>query len=239
LALYLTFIMEKAFIILTPPLEVYEQMAADEYFCEIMPRKYLLRFFNWAADGITFGFSQRHGEVLQKLGEEDRGSRITRRPTGGGIVFHRSDLTFSFIFYSPGDFNPYATYEKLHTAINEEYAAGGVPLKILNSRGGSYAVNNPVMDCFSKPVDKDLMAGGKKVLGGALRKFSDYMLYQASFQMEDSRKDSALHSETMTEALAKGYGLLFEPYSATENDLDKIRKLGYNKYRSREWIERI
>ncbi len=231
--------MNNGLIIDTPALNVFEQMAADEFFCQRMPEKYLLRFFNWKEPGITFGFSQRYKEVIEKLSEEDKAIAITRRPTGGGIVFHKSDLTFSFIFYNPGDFNPSAVYEKLHSAINDQFSKKGIPLDILNSKTSSYAVNNPVMDCFSKPVEKDLLSNGKKVLGGALRKFSDYMLYQASFQIEDARDKSAFYGEIMRDALSNGYQVSWKTYEISEKDLENIREIAYNKYCSGDWNKRI
>ncbi|GAB4032043.1 MAG: hypothetical protein Fur0012_10080 [Elusimicrobiota bacterium] len=231
--------MNTGLIVETPALNVFEQMAADEFFCERMPEKYILRFFNWKEPGITFGFSQRNLEVLSQIPKEDRALPRTRRPTGGGIVFHKKDLTFSFIFYNPGDFNPFAVYEKLHGAINAQFSRKGVNLEILSSKTGSYTVSNPAMDCFSKPVEKDLMSNGRKVLGGALRKFSDYMLYQASFQMEDARENSSFYSQIMKEALCEGYSLTWRSYSASEKDLENIRKIAYNKYYRKEWVERI
>ena len=57
--------MEKGLIIETPPLDVYEQMAADEALCETLPAPYVLRFYNWKAPGITFGYSQRRKAVAE------------------------------------------------------------------------------------------------------------------------------------------------------------------------------
>ena len=59
--------MEKGLIIETPPLDVYEQMAADEALCETLPAPYVLRFYNWKAPGITFGYSQRRKAVAEKV----------------------------------------------------------------------------------------------------------------------------------------------------------------------------
>jgi len=229
---------EKGYIIDTPQLDVYQQMAMDEYFCERMPYKYILRFYNWKENAITFGFSQRYNQIIEKLPVEDRELSITRRPTGGGIVFHKNDLTFSFLFYSPGIFNPHQTYESLHKAISEAFSEKGIFLEILNSKTSNYNVNDPVMDCFSKPVEKDLMIGSKKILGGALRKFSDYMLYQSSLQIENARKND-VYRESIKNAMIKLHLITFEEYKIEKKDLEIIDKIAYNKYRSKDWINRI
>ncbi|MDD2804659.1 MAG: hypothetical protein PHV33_03830 [Elusimicrobiales bacterium] len=233
--------MEKGIIIETPPLDVYEQMAADEALCEALPAPYVLRFYNWKAPGVTFGYSQRRkavGEAVAAAGSAI--TAIVRRPTGGGIVFHETDLTFSFIFHAPGVyFEPGKTYERLHRSINAEYARLGVSFDLLNEKTKDYAVNDPVMNCFSKPVDKDILYNGKKVLGGALRKLGDYMLYQASFQAPDARANAPLHRNAIIKALGGEYGLEWETVGIPADTLAKTAETAGLKYRTPGWNERI
>ncbi len=233
--------MERGIILETPEFDVFEQMAADEAACEALPAPFTLRFYNWKSPGVTFGYSQRRkavGEAVSAAGKNI--ADIVRRPTGGGIVFHESDLTFSFVFPSPGVyFEPGKTYERLHRAIGGEYARLGMPFGLLDEKTKDYSVNDPVMDCFSKPVDKDILYNGKKVLGGALRKLGDYMLYQASFQAPDARSNAAGHKNAVIRALGAEFGLEWESAGITPAALARTRELAGAKYRTREWNERI
>ncbi len=231
--------MEKGYLVKTEAFDVYENMACDEILCETMPVKYILRFFNWKDNGITFGFSQKYANVIKTLDEKYKIWKITRRPTGGGIVIHENDLTFSFIFHSPEDFNPGLTYDKLHSAIMNEYLLKGIKLEIVNKITNNYNINNPVMDCFKKPVEKDLLVNGKKVLGGALRKFSDYMLYQASLQFDDARIKFDFHSDIIISSLKKLFNLSFEEYYLNDNYYQKIKTKTEEKYKNENWIKRI
>ncbi len=233
--------MEKGLIIETPPLDVYEQMAADEALCETLPAPYVLRFYNWKAPGITFGYSQRRKAVAEAVTAAGCGiTDVVRRPTGGGIVFHQADLTFSFIFHSPGVyFEPGKTYDRLHRAINAEYARLGVSFDLLNEKTKDYAVNDPVMNCFAKPVNMDILYNGKKVLGGALRKLGDYMLYQASFQAPDARGNASLHRNAVIKALGAEYGLEWEVAAMAPAALAKTGEIASAKYRTAAWNERI
>ena len=233
--------MEKALIIETPPLDVYEQMAADEALCDALPAPYVLRFYNWKAPGVTFGYSQRRKAVAEAVANAGCAiPAVTRRPTGGGIVFHETDLTFSFIFPSPGAyFEPGKTYDRLHRAINAEYARVGITFDLLNEKTKDYAVNDPVMNCFSKPVNMDILYNGKKVLGGALRKFGDHMLYQASFQAPDARENQALHRNAVIKALGGEFGLEWENTAAAPEILRRTAELAETKYRSAAWNDRI
>jgi len=227
-------------IIETRPLNAYEQMAADEVVCDALLSPYTLRFYNWSGPGVTFGYSQRIAPVRSGIGAERAALPLVRRPTGGGIVFHESDLTFSFVFRRPGAyFEPAKTYDRLHRAITEAYAAAGVSFELLNEKTPDYRTNNPVMACFAKPVNLDILYNGKKVLGGALRKFGDHMLYQASFQAPDARTNSGFHRNVIIKALAAEYRLSWRSAGFTEQETEKLRSLAANKYAAKEWNERI
>ncbi|MEI7529383.1 MAG: hypothetical protein WCK76_10610 [Elusimicrobiota bacterium] len=233
--------MEKGIIIETAPLDVFGQMATDEALCENLPAPHVLRFYNWASPGVTFGYSQRRKAVLEAVAAAKTPiTDIVRRPTGGGIVFHETDITFSFIFHSPGVyFEPGKTYDRLHQAITAEYARQGVSFDLLKEKTRDYAVNDPVMSCFEKPVNMDILYNGKKVLGGALRKFGDHMLYQASFQAPDARQNSALHRNVVIKALGAEFGLSWEVCALPPETAKKAADITAAKYRTEAWNCRI
>jgi lipoate-protein ligase A len=231
--------MKKAILVSTRPMDVYEQMACDEVMCETMPEKYILRFFNWKKPGITFGFAQRYKNIIETLNERQKSFDITRRPTGGGVVIHETDITFSFIFYSPEEFNPKKTYEIIHSAIFEEYIENGINIDIANISNSNYNINNPIMECFRKPVDMDLLYNGKKVLGGAIRKFSDYILYQASLQFENARNEFKKHSEIIMRGISKRFNLNFYNFELNDIYYTLVNTKKQEKYIDKNWIERI
>ena len=225
-------------ILETEPFDVYTHMACDEIMCETLPAPFILRFYRWLSNGVTFGFSQRFKDVFDTLDEMKRKLPITRRPTGGGVVIHEYDLTFSLIFPSESDFNPQKTYNILHSAIYSVYKDVGVEVSLLHRDASVYNTNDPVMECFKKPVNMDLLAGEKKVLGGALRKFSDYMLYQASLQFEDARHNF-LHRDVIKTAFERLFNITFEKFYVEGKLMRKITEKALTKYSSPEWISRI
>lgn len=232
--------MNEGLIIETHPFDIYEQMAADEILCDALMCPHTLRFFNWSGPGVTFGYSQRILSVRSGIGPEKAALPLVRRPTGGGIVIHESDLTFSFIFHQPGVyFEPAKTYDRLHRAISGGYARAGVGFELLNEKTASYKTDNPVMDCFATPVNLDILYNGKKVLGGALRKFGDYMLYQASFQAPDARSNAAFHRNTIIKALGMEFGLSWRSAGFAGPETEKVKALARSKYASGEWNNRI
>lgn len=233
--------MTEGIILETPPFDVYEQMAADELMCESLFSPHTLRFYNWSGPGVTFGYSQRIASVRKVVEREKPGIlTLVRRPTGGGIVFHESDLTFSFVFHQPGAyFEPAKTYDRLHRAITGAYAGAGISFELLNERTPDYRTDGPAMDCFAKPVNLDILYNGRKVLGGALRKFGDYMLYQASFQAPDSRSNAGFHKNMVIKALGSEFGLTWRVSGFSGGEIGRVKALVLSKYGVDSWNMRI
>lgn len=233
--------MEHGLIFDSPVLDAYGQMAADEMLCASNAAAYILRFFSWAAPGITYGYSQRRLQVETAVRIAGSSIKdIVRRPTGGGIVFHEDDVTFSFIFPSPELlFEPHKTYERLHTAINRKYRECGEDFTLMSGKTESYAVNSPAMACFSKPVTLDILYNNKKVLGGALRKTGTKMLYQGSFQFPGARKRQAFHKRVISSALAEEFKIEWKTAHFSEEMSEELQKLATGKYRTKEWNSRI
>ena len=100
----------------TAPRDVFGQMAVDEALAQSRPEVFCLRFFRWDGVGATFGYAQRVGEVERAL-PGGIGRNYTRRPTGGGLVPHLDDLTFSCVFPAEGMLRPEQIYRRLHAAI--------------------------------------------------------------------------------------------------------------------------
>ena len=216
-------------------------MACDEIMCDSIPEKFILRFYNWKEPGITFGYSQRHHFVADAARKEGKQNfSMTRRPTGGGIVYHETDLTFSFIFHYPGEFfKPLEIYKRIHNAINSQYALSGHKFNLLEKKNSDYDINNPTMDCFQKPVDMDILRNGKKALGGALRKFGDYTLYQASLQLDKVRKNSEFHKDIIAKAFSKEFNISWIDERLTKTRLETLETLVQSKYSAIEWNKRI
>src|SRR5258707_5016539 len=71
-------------------------MALDEALLEAMPRLNhpVLRFYGWTEPAASFGYFQKYSEVQQLTPLRP----LLRRPTGGGIVPHVADWTYSLVW---------------------------------------------------------------------------------------------------------------------------------------------
>src|SRR5436190_1232995 len=92
-------------------------MAIDEALLEtaIVPT---IRFYRWRSPALSFGYFGKFSEVAIYAAERD----LVRRWTGGGIVFHGDDLTYSIVIPANDpafDESSVAIYEKIHRALCE------------------------------------------------------------------------------------------------------------------------
>lgn len=186
-----------------------EHMACDEVLagCGEAP---VLRTYRWAEPAVTFGYSQR----LRNVQTLANGQPVMRRWTGGGMVFHGGDLTLALaipaseeIVRPPSARIYQAIHEALLSAILEILPAAKL-VAPEECRCG------PV--CFDSPVAHDIIAGPRKILGGAMRRSRPGVLYQGSLHahaapaaLAEALADSVLplenpsRLETRTAALAR------------------------------------
>src|SRR5262249_2764379 len=92
-------------------------MAIDEVLLEsaTIPS---IRFYRWQSPSLSFGYFGKFAEAAIYATERD----LVRRWTGGGIVLHGNDLTYSIVIPArDAVFNEssIAIYEKIHRALVE------------------------------------------------------------------------------------------------------------------------
>src|SRR6185436_9168888 len=106
-------------------------MALDEALLEAMPRlqKPALRFYGWTQPAASFGYFQKFSDVERMTLLRP----LVRRPTGGGIVPHDSDWTYSLIF--PAGHEWYSlkaieSYRRVHAWIQAAFEKIDVPVEL-------------------------------------------------------------------------------------------------------------
>jgi lipoate-protein ligase A len=222
-------------------------MAIDELLVSkyLRPDMRMARFFNWArpaggdCSAATFGYSQFENTARAQINAAGI-AQYTRRPTGGGVVLHRDDLTFSLFFTRGGSIKPAEIYAGLHNIIKEEFAKGGIALGAYNKESDYRPAPGGVCaNCFANPVADDLLyAGGAKVLGGALRRFGDKVLYQGSLQIAGARSNADF-KKILQSAILKYFNAAPAAKQIGNALLNEIYALAAEVYKTREWIEKF
>lgn len=153
-------------------------MAVDHLLLERAPAlaQPLLRFYGWTESAATFGYSQKYAEVAAMSSLRP----LVRRPTGGGLVPHDRDWTYSLVFPAghPWYGLPATTsYELVHAwmqaALRElSWSTELAPTAAKEAPGR----------CFAGPERHDLLWQGAKVAGAAQRRARTALLIQGSLQ---------------------------------------------------------
>ncbi len=147
-------------------------MAIDEALLE-MATIPTIRFYKWNHPALSFGYFGKFDDVANH--ERD----IVRRWTGGGIVFHGEDLTYSIVIPATDAAfgqSSILIYEKVHRAISAAFAANGRSVELVEGRDvalrrprtAQRAV--PTNNCFANPVRADVLSNGRKIAGAAQRR---------------------------------------------------------------------
>jgi len=185
-------------------------MALDEAVLVHAPQGcFVLRFFRWAGPALTFGYSQSYAAAAaaaQAAGIPT--AAVVRRATGGGIVFHDGDLTFSLCFPWPRLSPPSEIYEKVHRGALHGLRESGVEAALWQPP--AEAARPRLAQCFAGPEPSDLVDGcGRKLLGGAIRRRSDRGLYQGSLRLERLDERRAALEAVLAAGLARQWGREF------------------------------
>lgn len=210
-------------------------MAMDEALLEHAGGRRLLRRFHWAGSppfGTTFGYfvPAAEAEAAARARFGARSLPLVRRPTGGGVVFHDGDLTFSFVFPWPRPLTAARVYQRIHEGVQAGLRGAGARTALW--RGASPGTASL---CFSRcePLDLAREDGGK-ALGGALRKRRGAGLYQGSLRPEGL----GLPLERLWRAVAEGLSLqwreVFAPGGPGPEAEAEARRLD-RRYRSNDW----
>jgi lipoate-protein ligase A len=203
------------------------------------------RHYGWHRPSFTFGYSQKIAYVRAQLPADDPVD-LCRRPTGGGVVDHRDDWTYSLViprahplYEQPA---PHS-YRVVHAAIAGALQRLGQPVELKEScepaEENETCPAGPTV-CFERPERYDVVntASGAKVAGAAQKRTKEGLLFQGSLarsavaaSLDWGALESAL-IETISAALS--IAPVETPWpDFRENELDGL----IEQYSATEWVE--
>lgn len=135
----------------------------------------VLRVYRWREPAVTMGYFLR----LSDAEAISKGRPVMRRWTGGGIVEHGDDFTWSLIVPAACPVHrmrPVESYVAIHAALAEAMARSGIAVVQVTpdspvSAGGL---------CMTAPAPGDLLVNGKKVAGAGQRRSRHGLLHQGT-----------------------------------------------------------
>lgn len=191
----------------------------------------VLRIYQWDRPAVSIGFVQAYDAAPQTT------YTIVRRPTGGGVVFHDCDLTYSVII--PVGHHIYAldrteSYREIHNAVKAAFGALGLNTTLTSAEIPKH-VDRAFMQCFTTPTRYDVVADGKKFAGSAQRRTRDGILHQGSIDLNAAGGDRELLTKNLIEAFRSQLNIAFADFTISPDFLESAKKLSAKKYAAEAW----
>lgn len=203
-----------------------ENMAIDDASLQLVPElgRPVLRFYGWSEPAASFGYFQRYSNV-EKLTQL---RPLVRRPTGGGLVPHDKDWTYSVVF--PPSHPWYSlkateSYRRIHEWVREAFSVLDVSAALSPAK-----VSGEVGQCFAGAEQFDLLHTGRKIAGAAQRRSRTGLLIQGSVQ-PPAGPNRKQWEDAMCSVAAKNWGVVWEDFIASESLKELARRLAAEKYR--------
>jgi lipoate-protein ligase A len=190
-----------------------------------------VRIYTWNKPCITIGYFQKYKDFGAF------GLTITRRMTGGLLVAHGTDVSYSFVL----DENSWAhiydqekTYEEIHKTIKAALEKSGIKLSFVSVEVKNPAVASERNVCVQTLFPYDLVSGNKKIVGSCQRRRGKTLLVQGSIHLPKNTD-----RQTFYENWEKSLGMLPGIRVARGEMNDSEKKLSDDlmktKYCSIEW----
>lgn len=211
-------------LILDSKSSAFKNMAVDEALLRHVVSP-VLRIYGWQQTCVSLGY-------FQKSSVAPAGTPFVRRYTGGGLVEHGNDLTYTLVL--PADHpltlaGTLPSYRAIHEAVASALQAAGTVCHL--------ATAQPKKDhasCFLKPVPADVLdSKGIKLAGAAQRRTKQGCLHQGSILLPGPIP--AQMTELLPEHLALALQTSWIATERTRQEEELAEKLFRERYSTREW----
>lgn len=183
----------------------------------------VLRFYSWDRSSMSIGYVQSYAGVAKD------GYSLVRRPTGGGVVFHDMDLTYTIVIPSAhkiGKLGREESYYFFHNLIIKALNKIGLETELV--KFAEATKERSTMQCFTAPVKFDVALKGtkgyssSKIAGAAQRRTKNGILHQGSIVIPDIHKQKYFLINSIVSVLINELGIIFSDFIPKKSFLDKV-----------------
>lgn len=240
-------------------------MAVDEFLFSCLEKEptTTVRFYSWEHPTASLGYSQVAAEALDLEYCRQRGIDVVRRITGGKLVLHWREITYSV---ASSDTEIFSTtlaesYRLISLGLIRGLEKMGLQARLAGPAPSSYSRGN--MPCFSYPARDEIEIDGRKIIGSAQKRVAGRFLQHGSIPLQDDegllrrlstgrdaeaelRRTSISESlgrnvdrdwavDCLVTGLAEYFGVQFEPLTLEAAAEEAIRLLQKHRYESDAW----
>ncbi len=241
-------------------------MAVDEHLFASLDRagETVVRFYRWARPTASLGYSQSVERAVDLDFCREQGIDVVRRMTGGKLVLHDKEITYSVCSSDASVFSTTlaASYRLISRALILGLEKMGLAAALAGPPPESY--RRGVMPCFSFPAQDEIEINGKKLVGSAQKRVGTCFLQHGSIPLDaDPERESRIAAAALAAAanirvislsdalgqpvsfewavarlvqgLAECFQVRFRPRSLSDAEIEDVRRLERERYANPEW----
>jgi len=146
-----------------------------------------LRLYGWKPAAISLGHSQNAEMLIDLSACAKEGIDVVRRPTGGGIIFHANELTYSIVL-SQSDiglsYRVKESFEAITSFLLACYRGLGAEANFTKDIAkGPFLAHSIAPFCFSRNEEYDIMVNNRKCGGNAQKRKKNVILQHGSIPL--------------------------------------------------------
>ena len=172
------------------PLPGAQNMAVDEFLFRSLGDEpcTFLRFYRWERPTASLGYSQSVDKVLDLDYCRRNGIDVVRRITGGKLVLHYREITYSITSSDTELFS--STLAESYRLISSALICGlekmGLAAALAGPPPQAYRTGN--MPCFAYPARDEIEIKGRKIVGSAQKRVGGRFLQHGSIPLQSDEE---------------------------------------------------
>jgi lipoate-protein ligase A len=247
------------------PLRGSLNMAVDEYLFMRAREgdRTFLRFYRWEKPTVSLSYGQEIARSVDLDFCRSNGIDIVRRMTGGKVVLHLNELTYSLASSDTETFTPSLSdsYELISLALIKGLALMGLSARLAPAPHPTYV--RGTMPCFAFPAMGEVEIGGRKIIGSAQKRTGASFIQHGSIPLDKDEtllkavarfdgEDTGVSMTSLSDALcrpitfdwaalrfsqgfSKFFGVKLEPLSLDEKAWQAITGIEAERYGNHTW----
>jgi lipoate-protein ligase A len=205
-----------------------ENMAVDQLLLEQAESYPVLRLYRWSEPTVSFGYFHRLQDARSAFPCNGAGDlTYVRRWTGGGIVDHRVDLTYTLAIPRGcplADEGGMQSYRLIHQALAATLNKLGQDVHLVAANEGC-----PGRVCFTNPVACDLIdSQGLKIAGAGQRRTRHGLLHQGSLL-------TGIDAGVLGRELASHLADTVSGHTVSDSFAQQVAALAAERYHRAQW----
>jgi lipoate-protein ligase A len=240
-------------------------MAVDDYLFNSARKmnRTFLRFYQWKKPTVSLSYGQEAARAADLDFCRANGIDLVRRMTGGKVVLHLRELTYSLASSDTETFTPTLpdSYRLICLALIDGLSLMGLAARLAPASPPAYV--RGTMPCFAFPARGEVEIGGRKIIGSAQKRTGASFIQHGSIPLDKDEtllkavtrfdaEDNGVGMSSLSEVLGRpvafdwaasrfsqGFSMFFgvklEPLSLDEKAWQEISGIEAERYGNRAW----